>query len=261
MKHYLPFSLLLASLTLASCHKQPLQQTDSQKLTVCKANAFLQKYGCSLDNVEEAASHGDPDAEYALGYMYYYGIDTVQDSQTAKTWIERAAHQGQPLATKALAMLNEKSYPDMGQVTADNKPPVQNTSNATDLKFTEKQEDLKPVDASEAQGVTKPASAAPLVETPVASSPVTANTPSAVTTTARSTYTLQLIGSHNLPQVEHFMAKHGIEKTAHLAEVTRNGKPWYIVTYGDYPTSAEAVAAKRSLPASLKNVGAWVKEE
>lgn len=71
----------------------------------CLGNAFLQKYGCSLERVQQAAQSGDPDAQYALGYMYYYGIDTIQDTQTARLWISKAAAQGQPLAVKAMQLL------------------------------------------------------------------------------------------------------------------------------------------------------------
>ncbi len=94
-------------LFLAACqHNKPMySNTDAQ----CVGNAFLQKYGCSLDRVQQAAESGDPDAQYALGYMYYYGIGTIRDSQTADLWIKKAASQGQPLAVKAERLLNSGS--------------------------------------------------------------------------------------------------------------------------------------------------------
>ncbi len=73
---------------------------------VCTENAFLQKYQCSFIRIEQAARAGDPDAQYALGYLYYYGIGTTQDQQTGLVWIKRAAAQGQPVAKNALKVLS-----------------------------------------------------------------------------------------------------------------------------------------------------------
>lgn len=76
---------------------------------VCANNPFLQKYRCSFVQVEQAARSGDPDAQYALGYLYYYGIGTTQDRQTGLLWIRKAAAQGQTVAQEALGDLSAKS--------------------------------------------------------------------------------------------------------------------------------------------------------
>lgn len=73
---------------------------------VCAKNAFLQKYQCSFTRIEEAARSGDPDAQYALGYLYYYGIGVTQDRETGLTWIRKSAAQGQRVATEALHNLS-----------------------------------------------------------------------------------------------------------------------------------------------------------
>lgn len=82
---------------------RPLNPLQAQ----CVGNAYLQKYGCSIERVQQAAENGDADAQYALGYMYFYGINTIQDAQTATLWMHRAAAQGQPLAIKALSLLKQ----------------------------------------------------------------------------------------------------------------------------------------------------------
>lgn len=61
----------------------------------------------SFDQVQQAAIQGDPDAEYALGYMYYYGNGTTRDQKSAMDWIGKAAAQGQPEAIKALKLLGQ----------------------------------------------------------------------------------------------------------------------------------------------------------
>lgn len=73
---------------------------------LCTNNPFLQKYQCSFSRVEQAARSGDPDAQYALGYLYYYGIGATQDRQTGLMWIRKAAAQGQPVAQQALQKLS-----------------------------------------------------------------------------------------------------------------------------------------------------------
>ncbi len=78
--------------------------------TVCSENPFLQKYQCSFVRVEQAARAGDPDAQYALGYLYYYGIGTTQDHQAGLLWIRKAAAQGQAVAKDALKRLSGSGH-------------------------------------------------------------------------------------------------------------------------------------------------------
>lgn len=101
--------ILFAGLLLTACATNSTTSTNTSKekeynkvpTSACVGNAYLQKYGCSTRRINQAAKSGDPDAQYALGYMYYYGIGTIRDKETAKMWIDRAAKQGQPLAKKA----------------------------------------------------------------------------------------------------------------------------------------------------------------
>ena len=109
------FVLLLTGCSVTQGKKttQPFKGTRA-----CSNNAFLQKYDCSLSKIESAAERGDPDAQYALGYMYFYGVGTVRDTKAAKLWIRLAAAQGQPLAIKATHILNHhREYPSMGGVS------------------------------------------------------------------------------------------------------------------------------------------------
>jgi hypothetical protein len=71
----------------------------------CSGNLYLKKYGCDVSRVLEAAKTGDADAQYALGYMYYYGLGADRDQETAALWIRRAALSGHVLAKKAYAMI------------------------------------------------------------------------------------------------------------------------------------------------------------
>ncbi len=68
--------------------------------------------------MEQAARSGDADAQYALGYLYYYGIGTTQDRQTGLIWIRKAAAQGQTVAQDALRALSGTSSAKAGSATA-----------------------------------------------------------------------------------------------------------------------------------------------
>jgi TPR repeat protein len=52
------------------------------------------------------AQRGQRDAQYAIGYMYYYGKGVVEDRKKAWFWINAAANAGQPDAKVAFKMLD-----------------------------------------------------------------------------------------------------------------------------------------------------------
>lgn len=47
------------------------------------------------------ASKGIPQAEYAVGYMFYYGYGVPQDTELGFVWIEKAASTNYPPAVAA----------------------------------------------------------------------------------------------------------------------------------------------------------------
>lgn len=51
-----------------------------------------------------AAVHGNPAAQYAIGYMYYYGYGVPQDMKAGFCWIIKAADQQYPLALRVMQM-------------------------------------------------------------------------------------------------------------------------------------------------------------
>lgn len=55
------------------------------------------------------ASEGNAEAQYAVGYMYYYGYGVAQDSDSGIFWMQKAAQQHNAAAEKALGLLAEKN--------------------------------------------------------------------------------------------------------------------------------------------------------
>ncbi|MFT8451724.1 MAG: tetratricopeptide repeat protein [Zymomonas mobilis] len=52
--------------------------------------------------MQQAASGGNPKAEYNLGALYHEGLGTTQDFVQARYWIEKSAEQGYPAAEALL---------------------------------------------------------------------------------------------------------------------------------------------------------------
>ena len=52
------------------------------------------------------ACDGVPQAQYVLGYLYYYGYGVTQDTDVGYFWIKRAADQNYEPAKQALKMIS-----------------------------------------------------------------------------------------------------------------------------------------------------------
>lgn len=73
-------------------------------------------------------------------------------------------------------------------------------------------------------------------------------------------YTLQLIGSSDEKKIKDFIAVNKLSSKANYFKSIYQGKPWYIVIYGNYPTRSAANTALQSLPNSLKKLQPWPRE-
>jgi len=68
----------------------------------------IQNYRQAFIRLMPEAEKGQPDAEYAIGYMYYYGQGVVEDRKKAWYWINCAARAAQPDAVVALSILKQR---------------------------------------------------------------------------------------------------------------------------------------------------------
>jgi len=74
-------------------------------------------------------------------------------------------------------------------------------------------------------------------------------------------YTLQLSGMQSRRSVEKFVVQYGrAQGQLHIYLTERNGKPWYVVIYGEYKSWGEAVRASKNLPGALANLDNWIKK-
>lgn len=68
----------------------------------------VQDYRQAFVRLKPEAEKGQPDAQYAVGYMYYYGQGVIEDRRQAWYWITSAAKAGQTDAKAAVKMLGRK---------------------------------------------------------------------------------------------------------------------------------------------------------
>lgn len=66
-----------------------------------------QNYRRAFIRLKPEADKGQPDAQYAVGYMYYYGQGVVEDRERAWYWINCAAKAGQHEALVAVKILKQ----------------------------------------------------------------------------------------------------------------------------------------------------------
>lgn len=74
---------------------------------------------------------------------------------------------------------------------------------------------------------------------------------------APSHYTLQLLGGANKDAIQEFVKANGSYRKMGYFETQHDGKPWYVVVYGDFASRAQAVAAVDQLPNQLRSSKPW----
>lgn len=57
------------------------------------------------------ACDGNAEAQYAVGYMYFYGYGVARDADVGKFWINRSAQQGYKPAQQALDLIEKNKAP------------------------------------------------------------------------------------------------------------------------------------------------------
>lgn len=102
MKRYLAYFFVAACIILLQgCLSNRANQFDAGRTSFVEGD-----YHQAFRRLQPLAQQNNPEAQYAIGYMYFYGLGTVQDHQRAMQWIGAAARSGQPQAKKALSDLS-----------------------------------------------------------------------------------------------------------------------------------------------------------
>jgi TPR repeat protein len=88
------------------------------------ANFKEQNYRAAFIKLMPIAEAGNPDAQYAIGYMFYYGQGVVTDKDKAFYWMKLASRQGHPEANKALQIIYNQPRSPYSPSTNPKKRPI-----------------------------------------------------------------------------------------------------------------------------------------
>ena len=111
--------LLLAAVMLTGCatSKKKTPIPTQPKVTSPATMSELEQgkrlfqdgyYKRAMEQLLPIAAEGNMEAQYAVGYMYYYGFGAAQDTASGHFWIQRSADQHYEPAAKALAIMQKQ---------------------------------------------------------------------------------------------------------------------------------------------------------
>ncbi len=106
--------LLVIVVALSGCsgtaEVKPATNNAGQSAQFMKAKAayLAFDFAVAFPLMLKEAGIGNQDAQYAVGYMYFYGQGVGVNYEESLKWIRKAAEQGNSKAFKALAIVNAK---------------------------------------------------------------------------------------------------------------------------------------------------------
>jgi TPR repeat protein len=72
-----------------------------------KRDYVEQDYARAFNALLLPAAHDNPEAQYALGYMYYYGLGIAKDQDIARIWIKKSADHHYLPALQAMVVITQ----------------------------------------------------------------------------------------------------------------------------------------------------------
>jgi TPR repeat protein len=105
MKHLLTITLISA-LLLSCSSKKTKEETPLMQAETAYSKG---EYSKAAEQLMPLAKAGDSQAQYTLGYMYYYGQGVPRDRNQGQFWMQQSAKQGNKTALQALELLNQES--------------------------------------------------------------------------------------------------------------------------------------------------------
>jgi TPR repeat protein len=97
-------SLLPGLVALNGCSTTPDGEMDETAAILTEAHKAynIKAYKKVFQLIFPLAAAGNDKAQYALGYLFYYGLGVEKSERQAMHWIQQAAAQGNPKAQRAL---------------------------------------------------------------------------------------------------------------------------------------------------------------
>lgn len=228
------FALIIAGLLgLSAC-----SSTTPDQYSQAKMNFAEQNYHDAYQQLLIPAAKGNPDAEYALGFLYYYGKGTPQNHTLGKQWILKAAQDGNEQAAQAYQMIMSQEQSIMpAEAVAPKRVYHPKIIQRPKTVIKARKEQPKKVSV---QTHTK--------------------TKHSLLTAKATNYTLQLLDASSAAYAQNFIDKYKLSNKAHYFHRNLNGKDLYVVVYGVYTDKAAAIKAVSTLPSSIQKLRPWARQ-
>lgn len=246
--------IVIISLGLQACASTKSYQNLQQGKSTFESGDYQQAFRQLLP----LAANGNAEAEYAIGYMYYYGYGVPEDSQTGLFWINKAAEQHYPPAIKAAVILRKNVHTPEHQFQTNNPEYLRiKTSENNANPILQPTAPREPDELLQAlpQRIAAVETTPPLINKQEPTQPIA----STQKPEAMPGYTLQLFGSFDLNSAKHLQTALGIEDKSYIRHTTHQGKDWYVLTMGQYKTAHLAIVAKNNLATELTKFSPWVR--
>jgi len=204
--------------------------------------------------LSRAANTGSAQAQYNLGILYEKGLGTTANKQLARKWFQAAADQGREDAATRYALLEEEtSNTETTKAIVDINKSDTVTTTLAETETIKQRIHVVLNDNSELFGP-------PDIPTTTSSLNQENHGLDWANRQSQDHYTIQLAASIEPRLIEAFK-KHIQLKTQYADTVSiHDGKQWYAVIYGSYPTVREAKQAISQFPDSWKTWKPWIKK-
>ena len=105
-------SLLLSACITHHYSPPPPRLSPRQMSELQQGKRYFEEgyYKRAMQQLLPLACQGVAEAQYAVGYMYYYGYGVAQDTDVGYFWIKCSANQGYPPANQALIMIAQHQH-------------------------------------------------------------------------------------------------------------------------------------------------------
>ncbi len=249
---HLIFWSCTVTLFISGCASTPDYSNDQVRFKAGKDAFLAHKYVQAAQLFEPLAIKGHSQAQYTLGYLYYYGLGISQNSEIGKRWIASAAKKGNQRAVKALELISKEKAATKEQTEEEIEKTVPDTTEA----------DQVPIPAAEPaiEVVTPPTTTDTPAELPTQSNiEAVTQAQSWISLQPPSNYTIQLTSLKSEAAAKNFLSNNPLNQTTELFPYRLQGEMRYGIIYGSFSTYTQAKEALNNLPDLLAKSSPWIR--
>lgn len=253
--------IFLSVFLLACASARMAEEVQSGKATFDSGNFKL-----AFAQLLPLAVKCSPEAQYAVGYMYYYGLGVEAHKESGLFWISQSAAQMYRPAIKAMQLIEkERLRPQDPPLKKSNKLRYSENSLNESLKDPELQKKIAAVKKANIPQENPVRMAAKVTpenkedEVLMSLRDIKPVKKTKVTVVNKDKFTLQLFGSYKLDDVKQLQSRLKLQHTTHYALTQHHGRDWYVLTYGKYPAVSLAKLGLADIPKKAQKLNPWIR--